>query len=78
VFNFRGLQFTDELQAVLSFILAGASRGVAFTLPTISGEPYPFGIVRGAGPFQTKIRSFSFSRRDFQTWELMIQFVEHV
>ncbi len=77
-FQFKGLQFTAELQQILAFILAGPSRGLAFTLPTIAGEPYPFGVIKGAGPFQTKIRSFSFSRRDFQTWNLSIQFVEHV
>lgn len=77
VFNFRGLQFTSELQQILSFILASAYRGIAFTLPAIAGVPYPFGVVRGAGPFQAKIRSFSFTRRDFQMWDLLIQFVEH-
>lgn len=77
VFDFKGLQFTAELQQILAYILAGTSRGLAFTLPTIAGEPYPFGVVKGAGPFQTKIRSFSFSRRDFQMWDLAIQFVEH-
>lgn len=77
IFNFKGLQSTAELQQVLAYILASPDRGVAFTMPTIAGEPYPFGIVRGAGPFQAKIRNFSFTRRDFQMWDLGIQFVEH-
>lgn len=78
VYRGQFLQTTAELQAILAYITVTA-RGTAVALPAAiaSAVPYPFGIVRGAGPFNCKITSVSMSRRDFMLWDLQITFVEH-
>lgn len=78
VYNGVFLQTTAELQAILAYIF-GVARASVITLPSVisSAVPYPFGIVRGAGPFQSRITKFTFSRRDFLMWNLGITFAEH-
>lgn len=56
---------------------AATNRGGAFTLPTISGIQYPFGVRRGAGPFQAKLKSISDETMwGVSRWTCKINFVE--
>lgn len=74
-FNGKFLQTTAEMPALLAYILTTA-RGNAFTLPTFPGVNYPFGADKGAGPFNCRIKSFSFSRIAVSHWTLNIEFIE--
>ncbi len=74
---FRGVfqQTTAQTQAILAYLLTTA-RASAFTLPTFPGVTYPFGIARGAGPFQCRVVRFSVSRKNLNRWLLEIEFSE--
>jgi hypothetical protein len=75
--KFTGMfsQTTTELKAILAYILVTA-RASSFTFPTLSGVTYPFGIAKGSGPFNCKIKDFKISRKNLNRWSIMIEFVE--
>ncbi len=69
------MQTTAEAQAILAYICVTARAGVV-AMPTIPGEPYPFGVVRGTYPLNCRIKSVEISRKDLRYWFLKIEFVE--
>lgn len=75
--KFTGMfsQTTTELKAILAYILVTA-RASSFTFPTFAGVTYPFGVARGSGPFNCRIKDFKISRKNLNRWALMIEFVE--
>lgn len=68
-------QTTAQLKAILSYLLTTA-RASTITLPTFSGLTYPFGYLRGTGPFNAKVLSFGISRENLNRWTLDIEFAE--
>lgn len=68
-------QTTAQLQAILAYLLTTA-RASTITLPTFSGLTYPFGYLRGVGPFNAKVLSFGISRANLNRWTLDIEFAE--
>ena len=76
-FTGRFSQTTTELKAILAYIMVTA-RAAAFVMPTLSGASYPFGVAKGNGAFNVKIKDFSFTRANLNRWNLMIKFVESV
>jgi cytochrome c556 len=68
-------QTTTQMKAILSYLLT-TSRAATITLPTFSGLTYPFGYLRGTGPFNAKALSFSVKRNNLNRWTLDIEFAE--
>lgn len=77
VFKGRFRQKVEEVRAILAYLLVTA-RANAFTLPTLGGVTYPFGVNRGTGPFQAKIKSIGITRSNFVFYDLDLEFVESV
>lgn len=69
------MQTTAEAQAILAYICTIARDGIV-AMPTIPGEPYPFGYARGTGPFLCRIKSVGIARNSLRYWDLRIEFRE--
>lgn len=68
-------QQTSQTKAILSYLLTTA-RAASFTLPSFSGLTYPFGYLRGTGPFNTRVIKFGVTRTNLNRWALDIEFAE--
>ena len=74
---FRGIfrQTTAEAKAILKYVLSTA-RASTVAFPTLGGVTYPFGVVRGALPKNSKIIDFRLARRNFVFWDIELTFAE--
>lgn len=69
------LQTQTQMQSILAYLLTTA-RGNSFVMPTWPRCTYPFGLTKGAGPFNVVAHSFKFSRASLSRWNLEIDFRE--